>query len=223
MRILCLHGSGTNSRIFEIQTAAIRYELGDNHTYDFVEGTIPSKMYPGVDVVAWKDEPVYAYFDEHHPESGFAAYHYLEEYLHDEGPYDGVIAFSQAGTMILTYLIHLAKKDPRAEMPFKFAIILSITHPPLDYQALQKGRVMAIDLEDTAGIIPIPTAHIWGSRDEAASRVATSNSVCKADVRWVYVHGRGHEVPGAGSKDDVTRTVNIIRRAVDAASNQEQA
>ena len=163
---------------------------------------------------------MYAYFDERHPESGFAAYHYLEEYLHDEGPYDGVIAFSQAGTMILTYLIHLAKQNPQAEMPFKFAIILSITHPPLDYQALQKGRVMAVDLEATADIIPIPTAHIWGSRDEAANRVATSNSVCKADVRWVYVHDRGHEVPGAGSKEDVTRTVNIIRRAVDAASNE---
>lgn len=35
------------SKIFEIQTAAIRYELGDNHIYDFVEGTIPSKMQPG--------------------------------------------------------------------------------------------------------------------------------------------------------------------------------
>ncbi|RAK87227.1 major facilitator superfamily transporter, partial [Aspergillus costaricaensis CBS 115574] len=180
-----LHGAGTNSRIFEIQTAAIRYELGDNHIYDFVEGTVPSKMQPGIDVVAWKDEPVYAYFDEHNPQTGFAAYHYLEEYLLEEGPYDGVIAFSQAGTMILTYLIHLAKQDPRAEMPFKFAIILSITHPPLDYEALQKGRVMTVDLEATKGIIPIPTAHIWGSLDEPASRVATSNSVCKAEVRWV--------------------------------------
>ncbi|PYH68554.1 uncharacterized protein BO88DRAFT_366789 [Aspergillus vadensis CBS 113365] len=185
MRILCLHGAGTNSRIFEIQTAAIRYELGDNHIYDFVEGTVPSKMQPGIDAVALKDEPVYAYFDEHNPQTGFAAYHYLEEYLLEEGPYDGVIAFSQAGTMILTYLIHLAKQDPRAEMPFKFAIILSITHPPLDYEALQKGRVMTVDLEATKGIIPIPTAHIWGSQDDPASRVATSNSVCKAEVRWV--------------------------------------
>ncbi|GAA91229.1 major facilitator superfamily transporter [Aspergillus luchuensis IFO 4308] len=189
MRILCLHGAGTNSRIFEIQTAAIRYELGDNHIYDFVEGTVPSKMQPGIDVVAWKDEPVYAYFDEHNPQTGFAAYHYLEEYLLEEGPYDGVIAFSQAGTMILTYLIHLAKQNPRAEMPFKFAIILSITHPPLDYEALQKGRVMTVDLEATKGIIPIPTAHIWGSLDEPASQVATSNSVCKAEVRWVVALG----------------------------------
>lgn len=170
-------------------------------------------------MVAWKDEPVYAYFDEHNPQTGFAAYHYLEDYLLDEGRYDGVIAFSQAGTMILTYLIHLAKRDPQAEMPFKFAIILSITHPPLDYEALQKGRVMTVDLEATKGIIPIPTAHIWGSLDEPASRVATSNSVCKAEVRWVYVHGRGHEVPGGGSMEDVTQAVNVIRRAVETASN----
>lgn len=28
--------------------APIRYELGDNHTYEFVEGTIPHPMAPGV-------------------------------------------------------------------------------------------------------------------------------------------------------------------------------
>ncbi|PYH87841.1 hypothetical protein BO71DRAFT_392704 [Aspergillus ellipticus CBS 707.79] len=220
MRILCLHGAGTNSRIFEIQTAAIRYELGDSHVYDFVEGTFPAEMYPGVELIAWKDEPMYAYFDEHSPDTGFAAYHYLEQHLHNEGPYDGVIAFSQAGTMVLTYLIHLAKQRPGVEMPFKFAIIMSITHPPLDYEALQEGRVACIDLQSDTGIVPIPTAHIWGSLDEAANNVAMSNNVCKADVKWVYVHGQGHEVPGAGAKHDVTRTVNIIRRAVDSAANQ---
>ncbi|PWY75104.1 major facilitator superfamily transporter [Aspergillus heteromorphus CBS 117.55] len=174
MRILC-RGIDLD-QVFEIQTAAIRYELGDNHVYDFVEGTVPARIYPGVELISWKDEPMYAYFDDQDPDTGLAAYRHLEQHLCDEGPYDGVIAFSQAGTMILTYLIHLAKRDPRAEMPFRFAIILSITHPPLDYEALQEGRVECIDLQKAAGIIPIPSAHIWGSRDEAASKVATSNN-----------------------------------------------
>lgn len=29
-------------------TAALRYELGDNHTYEFVQGTTPTPMAPGV-------------------------------------------------------------------------------------------------------------------------------------------------------------------------------
>jgi hypothetical protein len=58
MRFLCLHGIGTNNHVLEMQTgithtlndtremlllkdlaATVRYELGDTHTYEFVEGT----------------------------------------------------------------------------------------------------------------------------------------------------------------------------------------
>ncbi|KAF4239822.1 hypothetical protein CNMCM8980_001472 [Aspergillus fumigatiaffinis] len=110
MRILCLHGAGTNSRIFEMQTgrttafscrsnltetAAIRYELADRHVYDFVEGTIPWSMYPGVETIALDNEPVFAYFDDKDPQSGLAIYQHFEQHLRDEGPYDGVVAFRE--------------------------------------------------------------------------------------------------------------------------------
>ncbi|PYH41262.1 major facilitator superfamily transporter [Aspergillus saccharolyticus JOP 1030-1] len=184
-----LHGAGTNSRIFEIQTAAIRYELGDHHTYDFIEGHLPAPLQPGIELIATKDEPVYAYFDEQDPDSGVVAYKHLEELLHHEGPYDGVIAFSQTGTMILTYLAHLTKSGPNCQLPFKFAIILSITHPPLDYEAFQRGIIAPIDLESETykDVIPIPTGHIWGSLDQAANKVALTNTICRAEVRWVHI------------------------------------
>ncbi|PYI31502.1 major facilitator superfamily transporter [Aspergillus indologenus CBS 114.80] len=172
-------------QIFEIQTAAIRYELGDNHTYDFIEGNIPAAMQPGIELIATKDEPMYAYFDEKNPESGVAAYRHLEELLYHEGPYDGVIAFSQAGTLILTYLAYLAKHKPHCPLPFKFAIILSITHPPLDYDAIQSGEVRPIDLGAYRDAVRIPTAHIWGARDLAANEIALTNTICAAGVRWV--------------------------------------
>ncbi|RAK74468.1 uncharacterized protein BO72DRAFT_435203 [Aspergillus fijiensis CBS 313.89] len=179
-----LHGAGSNSRVFEIQTAAIRYELGDNHTYDFIEGNIPAPMQPGIELIATKDESMYAYFDEKNPESGVAAYGHLEELLYHEGPYDGVIAFSQAGTLILTYLAHLAKQPDRP-LPFRFAIILSITHPPLDYGAIQSGEIRPIDLGAHQDVVRIPTAHIWGSQDLAAGEIAVTNTICAAGVRWV--------------------------------------
>ncbi|PYI14664.1 hypothetical protein BO99DRAFT_437151 [Aspergillus violaceofuscus CBS 115571] len=243
MHILCLHGAGSNSRIFEIQTAAIRYELGDNHTYDFIEGNIPAAMQPGkphspiplqhkppqagtnvvagIEVIATKDEPMYAYFDEKNPESGGAVYRHLEELLYHEGPYDGVIAFSQAGTLILTYLAYLAKHKPHCPLPFKFAIILSITHPPLDYDAIQSGEIRLIDLGAYRDAVRIPTAHIWGARDLAANEIALTNTICAAGVRWVYVHALGHDIPRAGARSDVTQTVHVIRRVIDAASKAE--
>ena len=48
MRFLCLHGMGTNSRIFEAQTAAIRYLLGSEHTFEFIDGAVPTAMAPSM-------------------------------------------------------------------------------------------------------------------------------------------------------------------------------
>ena len=40
MHFLCLHGRGTNGRIFEAQTAAIRQAVGSGHTYEFIDGGV---------------------------------------------------------------------------------------------------------------------------------------------------------------------------------------
>ena len=37
----------TSCQTFESQTAAIRYELGDGHEFEFVEGTTPAELAPG--------------------------------------------------------------------------------------------------------------------------------------------------------------------------------
>ncbi|KAL2793730.1 major facilitator superfamily domain-containing protein [Aspergillus keveii] len=178
MRILCLHGAGTNSRIFEAQTAAIRYELGDNHTYDFVDGGVPWDMHPGVKNIALEDEPVYAFIDPADLNTGVTAYRNLMDYLEEEGPYDGVIAFSQAATMILTYLAHVARQNALGHdtpTPFKFAIFISIVHCPVDYEAFQRGQIIEICPKDAKGVVGIPTVHIWGALDddpESAARAA---------------------------------------------------
>lgn len=205
MRILCLHGAGTNSRIFEMQTAAIRYELADSHVYDFVEGIIPWSMYPGVETIALDNEPVFAYFDDKDPQSG-----------------DGVIAFSQAATMILTYLIYVFSRRNRGDevdCPFRFAVLFSIVRPPIDYEELQRGRFVEVDLGDVKDIVEIPTVHVWGALEESASQAAMASDACRSDMKWTYVHDRGHEIPGSGSKDAVTKTANAIRRAIETASD----
>ncbi|GIJ99436.1 hypothetical protein Aspvir_001568 [Aspergillus viridinutans] len=222
MRILCLHGAGINSRIFEMQTAAIRYELADGHVYDFVEGTIPWSMYPGVETIALDNEPVFAYFDDKDPQSGLAVYRHFEQHLRDEGPYDGVIAFSQAATMILTYLIHVFRRKKRGDnvdSPFRFAVLFSVVRPPVDYEELQLGKFTDVDLNDVKGIVEIPTVHVWGALEESGSQAAMTSDVCRSDMKWTYVHDRGHEIPGSGSKDAVTKTANAIRRAIETASD----
>jgi len=47
-KVLCLHGQGSNSRVFEATTAALRKELGDKFEWHFVEGTIPVPIDEGI-------------------------------------------------------------------------------------------------------------------------------------------------------------------------------
>ena len=175
----------------------------------------------GIEKIALKDEPVYAFFDPETPDTGRLASTHLQSYLKDEGPYDGVIAFSQAATMVLTYLVHIAeqrKSGISIDTPFKFAVLMSIVQPPISYRALEKGKVEDACLESLREIVDIPTAHIWGALDVAPKGAAKATEFCKEDMRWTYVHERGHEVPGYGSRVDVTRAVNVIRRAIESAA-----
>ncbi|KAL2818528.1 MFS general substrate transporter [Aspergillus cavernicola] len=223
-----LHGGGTNSRIFELQTAAIRYELGDNHTYDFVEGTIPCQMYPGVERIALEGEPVYAFMDPQKPETGVTAYQNLEEYLEEEGPYDGVIAFSQAATMILTYLVYVARQNALGHhniAPFRFAIFISVVQSPIDYEALGQGQLIEIRPEHAKGAVEIPTVHIWGALDSDPKGASRAAELCRDDMKWIYVHERGHEVPGAGiflSAAEITIISTSLVTITDELMNHEQ-
>jgi hypothetical protein len=65
MHFLCLHGKGTNVQVLEVQLSAthvsgivvppnpsarlgaVLYQLGDAHTYDFVEGNVLEEAAPG--------------------------------------------------------------------------------------------------------------------------------------------------------------------------------
>lgn len=48
-RILCLHGGGTNARIFKIQCRKIAYDLREEYRFVYVEAPFPSE--PGPDVM----------------------------------------------------------------------------------------------------------------------------------------------------------------------------
>lgn len=117
-------------------------------------------------------------------------------------------------------MIRKFKEDPegqRADPLFKCAVLFSPAMMPVDYKALQEGEFRTLNVATDGEIIDIPTAHIWGSDDHWTATGRELSRMCKANGRSVFIHDGGHEVPGPGSKVAVTRTVNVIRRAVDTA------
>ncbi|KAK6510202.1 hypothetical protein TWF481_004918 [Arthrobotrys musiformis] len=219
MHFLCLHGIGTNSKVFETQTAAIRTELGDGHTYDFVEGTLDWPKAPELGSLFSDDDQYFAYYDPYNATSFRTAILQLEEYIKVEGPFDGVLAFSHGAALSSTLLLGQLQAtsdgiDRGSTLnPFKCAIFLA-AGIPWNLESLKKDELVRLDRE-YGSRISIPTAHVWAANDPLGpSMSAVLEDLCVPQVRHVYIHNEGHTVPGRRSPETLRNTINVIRRVL---------
>jgi pimeloyl-ACP methyl ester carboxylesterase len=162
------------------------------------------------------EQSAFAYFDSASPQSALQAHHDLSTFLSTDGPYDGVFAFSQAVPLISSWMVHQTRLGTPISAIFKCAVFFSAGAVPYNISALRKGSNV-FEMEESRPIIDIPTAHVWGSADELADTAREFTRFCQPETRSCFVHGGGHDIPGSSAEDAVTRSVNIIRRAVQMA------
>ncbi|KAH8692600.1 putative EF-hand calcium-binding domain protein [Talaromyces proteolyticus] len=180
IRILGLHGYGTSGAIFESQTATFRqhlnkgdpYNSGDKFEFDFVDGPFPSGPAAGIEL--FYNPPYYCFWPINHTLDDIAAGRkWLYDYIHKNGPYDGVIMFSQGCVLGSVTLLHHFKDTPTKPPPFKFAIFVC-GGPPLK------------ELEDNLGFT-VPK-EIWAldlaSRKALAQRADTAAILARGSDRW---------------------------------------
>ncbi|KAI9740046.1 MAG: hypothetical protein M1818_004797 [Claussenomyces sp. TS43310] len=201
-------------------TAAIRFELGDHHTYDFVEGHLPSEMFPTLREVISATDDFFSYADIADLDSCLRALDHLDAYVMAEGPFDAILAFSQGASIAASYLAQRMQRDPDAERasapPFRCAIFFSAP-AAYDLDSLKRGHFRALTRAVDGELIRIPTAHIWG-RNDTTIDAATVSGLCAPDTAEVYVHEGGHEVPGVRMNAAVRSSVQIIRRVISTAT-----
>ncbi|KAF2752843.1 hypothetical protein EJ05DRAFT_480865 [Pseudovirgaria hyperparasitica] len=202
MRFLCLHGAGTSSKIFESQTAALRHELGPGHSYHFVQGVVQAPMHRAIEKLSNPADEHFVYYKPSDPISFSKAVTDLGSYVADEGPFDGVMAFSQGTSLASAFMI--AKQNRQnGTAPFKCAIFFC-------------GRPPFVDIPDQQATadtdIQLYTAHIWGARDEEPELAPQLAQMCKASKRHVFAHDGGHEIPGGRDSVAFNGTVHVIER-----------
>lgn len=162
----------------------------------------------------------YVYFDENVPSSALQALHNLDAYVELNGPYDGVIAFSQSVGLVGTWLVHRQRRN----LPgVRCAVFLSGGSTALDPDVLSEGSMVPLSAGNVklSEILELPTAHIYGALDPHAPAAQEFSALCSDSLRSVFVHPGGHEVPGSGSgsssKDVLNQAVNVVRRVVTLA------
>ncbi|KAL4917133.1 serine hydrolase FSH [Aspergillus aurantiobrunneus] len=209
-RILCLHGIGTNSKVFEAQTATLRYQLGDSFEFEFVDGEYLWPAANGIATIFGTDQFYRSYVDDS-PGSIRKAVCDLARYAGESGngPFDAVMGFSLGAALALMLLLH-ARQIGQA-VPFKSAILLCATLP-CDWKALEKGDVRLLSASDVPTKIAIPTVHFWSAEDsEYPGQSAEVVQMCSRADRIEVAHHAGHGLPTRGEElEELTRAIRTV-------------
>lgn len=198
--------------------AALRYELGYHHTYEFVEGTYSTDPAPEIRGATSTADEFFSYVDIQDISSWAKALDQLEEYLAVEGPFDGVFAFSQGAQLAATYIVHKTRQSPQSNPIFKCAVFFS-AGMAYDPDQLQQKTDRPLSHAVDGEVIRIPTAHIWGCNDSSSGEQVSG--ICASECKEIYVHDGGHEIPGARMSVAVRSIVRAIRRVVSLATNED--
>ena len=171
-------------------------ELQKDNTasFHYIQGEVDSSPGPGID--GFYEGPYLSFYKwprtVHDDEASIMeAYDLLSETIEDEGPFDGILGFSQGGTLAAGFLAHHAKQHPYDHPPFRCAVFIS-SLPPFQ---LDDAEQLHFD-DSVVGHIKIPTVHVVGTGDFVYNHSLRLYRICDARTASLVVHDKGHEIPG---------------------------
>ena len=190
-RLLCLHGGGTNSRIFHSQTRALRAQLHPNFRLCFADAPFLCQS-PGPDVTAvYKDYGPFRRWlrwQPTHPEiatkiaveeieAAVEAAMREDDAKGATGEWVGILGFSQGAKVAGSLLLREQRRGERSRLRFRFAVLMAGRGPLVSLEP--NGRV-GPGLGDAAQmmgvsspwkgrrgeqVLRLPTIHVQGIRD----------------------------------------------------------
>ncbi|EPE03870.1 ef-hand calcium-binding domain protein [Ophiostoma piceae UAMH 11346] len=133
---------------------------------------------------------------------------YLLNIMEQQGPFDGIVGYSEGATIASTLLVHEQRRFRTLGIApmFKYAIFFA-GWPPLDPDT----HAMVLS-DESDEMIEIPTCHIIGSMDPYLHGSMALYNVCDADTAYLFDHAKGHTLPR--DKDTVKELADVVRQAM---------
>ncbi|RWA10013.1 hypothetical protein EKO27_g5072 [Xylaria grammica] len=242
IRVLCLHGQGTNASIFQKQTESIRKMLPSDYQFYFFDARHRSEA--DSEVLDFFPPPYLAWYSTPTRSNVLDAHGQIQDIIRDHGNFDAVIGFSQellgespifrAGIFIGSPIPFSHRLDVGIDCRTSFGVSDKprnaygrptaipchlLTDPaylrnPSQLQESEEECDEGVQYQmfhpDTDGVrIQVPTGHIYGSEDKWLHHSQELVRLCREDVRTVFQHTGGHEVPRVYTEEicDVIETV----------------
>lgn len=192
MKFLCLHGYQQSAAIMKSETRFLKpiFEQAIGQTVDFVYATAPFPSTPTA-----TGEPTYAWWPNDAAATTIATFSHLSDILDQQGPFEGIIGFSQGGSV--GSLLAAFLERPRASRPSN----LTTNHGPIRLVVSYSGYH-----EDDARLqkyydqkIKTPIIHFISSTDPVMEEERCFRLVRRCedpDDRVIVYTGSGfHRVP----------------------------
>ena len=205
-----------NSQLLTLRRkkAALRHVLGSQFQFHFLEGAYPWPASSGIRETFGADQACFSYTNGT-ASNTIDVVSDLAEYLHENGPFDLVIAFSLGAAVITTLLLRDAAGGgdggvSQATKNIKSLVLLSGTLP-MDWSSLTQGimRPRRAAEVDESQRIQIPTVHVWDEKDpEYPGQSAQVLLMYGGKERIEVRHDVGHRVPSH------PRTVGLIAEGI---------
>jgi len=190
----------TVCQIFRLQLGQLvtRLEEEQNLELHFIDGLIETECQE--DMTGMFRGPYYTWFSMSSDnklvdyESAKQALDFVQDIIVEDGPFDGILGFSQGAALALALLLRYATDHPLdpAYAICKFAIFFSC---------------VGINEEQNGNLLSIPSLHVFDKADSMLA-IGTSTAACEPGSAKLILHERGHVIP----RDNVT--VNGIFDAI---------
>jgi predicted esterase len=144
----------------------------------------------------------------------------LSAFIASEGPFDGIMGFSEGAGVAASLLAAQEKsRATQGESKFQFKCgIFFCGAEAFDAPSLQSGKLRKLESSTDGQIITLPTAHIWAKEDTLHPKFGQSlRKVCMDAVAEEFLHDLGHAIPGAQSRSGVLEATRAIGRTIERA------
>jgi hypothetical protein len=138
----------------------------------------------------------------------------LDAYIKRDGGFDGILAFSQGAGLAIQYL---ARRKVEGMRTLKCALLFAPTGVGDVFAWAESKQKRLLKQLPHGEKIDVPTALIWGARDEWKEMFEHDMQLFDVKNLWRFEHEGGHEVPGPNMKSSFRGVIRVVRRAITQA------
>ncbi|XP_039265729.2 esterase OVCA2-like [Styela clava] len=203
LRIFCLHGYRQSEKTFRQKTGSLRKILKNKAelVYITAPNLVPNKEDNDVGESTqvedqygwWFSSPDDTYHAQNHTDccKGYEqSIEKIAQFMNDNGPFDGILAFSQGASLLS--LICALKETGDVRFSFKFAILVA---------GFRSRQSQHEKLYET--VITTPSLHVIGDTDQVIQREMSDELLCKFKDPVVLRHPGGHFIPTSSQQKQV--------------------